>query len=298
MADGLFARHGLRVRIAEHAGGPLNVVRVAEGGAHFCLTDVHHYLAARAARPGLAARFVAVIVRRSPLSAVVAASSPIAVPADLPGRRLGAPEGSWYLAEFLAGLARLGVAPPQVVPMDQRCARAALAGGEVEAILGYADAIPGTRRRTGIEVRAVPLHTPVYTTGLVAGDRLGTGAVQRMRDAVVAALENQRRNHAAGLAEMLRLYPKIDPAHALEGWALSEPYIFDGNPPGSMAPEGWDATIEFHVRVHGAEEVEPDTRIPTRDGGGRSVTPVPLVERTPRFGSIMGSAALRSPVGT
>ncbi len=91
---------------------------MAAGGADFTLTSVTHYLTARAQAPNgeLAARFVSVVVRRSPMSGFVLADSPLTTPADLAGRRLGAPEKSRMVNEFQAGMAMLGLAPGRAGP--------------------------------------------------------------------------------------------------------------------------------------------------------------------------------------
>ncbi|HET7720103.1 MAG TPA: ABC transporter substrate-binding protein, partial [Acidimicrobiales bacterium] len=106
----MFASFDLQVDILEPAPGPENVRRVAAGGADFTLTSVTHYLTARAQSGNLAARFVSVVVRRSPMSGFVVADSPLTTPADLAGRRLGGPETSRLVNEFRAGMDMLGLA--------------------------------------------------------------------------------------------------------------------------------------------------------------------------------------------
>ncbi len=104
--NGLFADHGLEVAILEPEGGPDNIARVASGESDFALTSVQHYLSARAASPSaeLAARFVAIIVQRSPIAALVPANSRVREPADLAGCRVGGDRTSPHLLEFLAAL--------------------------------------------------------------------------------------------------------------------------------------------------------------------------------------------------
>ncbi|MCA1692484.1 MAG: ABC transporter substrate-binding protein, partial [Actinobacteria bacterium] len=156
-ANGLFAKFDLDVEILEPAPGPANAERVALGGADVCLTSVPHYLAARTRSGDLAARFFSILVRRSPLAGLVADGSDMAAPADLPGRRIGAPEGGELLAEYQTGLAHLGLGPSQPVPMTYEEAPAALGRGEIEVVADFADLLPRTRRQAGIPLRAVPL---------------------------------------------------------------------------------------------------------------------------------------------
>ncbi|MGH9077275.1 MAG: ABC transporter substrate-binding protein, partial [Acidimicrobiales bacterium] len=155
-ASGLFAEAGIEVSIAEPDPGPENIRSVAEGRADYCLTSVAHYLAARARWGNLAARFVAVVVQRSPIAALVRADSGITGVQDLAKATLGGPTGPGMgslVAQYVAGLGLLGIEPPPIRSMDYLEAPAALGRGEVDAIADYADLLPRMRRRAGTELR-------------------------------------------------------------------------------------------------------------------------------------------------
>lgn len=224
---------------------------MAAGGADFCLTSVTHYLTARARSGDLAARFVAAVVRRSPMAGFVPAGSPLSSPADLAGRRLAGPEGSRLVAELNAAMAELGLDPPTLVPRDYALAPAAMARGEADMVCDFVDLLPRIRRQAGIAVRPVALGLDVYSSGLVAADRVPDDVVDRMRAALSAALERQRAEPRAGLDELARRYPGVDPLEALEGWSLVEPNIFTGPPPGAGEPEAWARTIDHLARAYG-----------------------------------------------
>lgn len=241
------------------APGPENVRRVAAGGADFCLTSVTHYLRARAQSGDLAARFVAVVVQRNPMAALVAADSSLAAPADLAGRRVGGPPDGGLVAEYRAALAHLGVPPPVLVPMEYGAAPGALARGEIDAVPDFVDLLPRVRRQSGLPVRAIPFGLDYYASGLVAADRLTMATVSRMQAALAAALEAQRRTPKAGLSELRRRYPDADPTDALESWALVEPNIFTGAPPGSSDPRRWNATIAYAAATHGLPAPRPES---------------------------------------
>ncbi len=232
---------------------------MAAGGSDFCLTSVVHYLTARAQSGPLAARFVAVVVQRSPMAGIVAADSTLLEPADLSGRRLGGPADSRLVAEYQAGLRHLGLAPSVLVPTDYGTAPAALGRGEVDVVADFVDLVPRTRRQAGVDVRAVPLPLDVYASGLVAADRLPDDLVHRMSSAVAAALQHQRHDPLAGLAELGRRYPGSDPDEALEGWGLAEPNIFTGVRPGTMEGARWEATLAFLADAHHFPPLEPET---------------------------------------
>lgn len=232
---------------------------MAAGGSDFCLTSVTHYLTARAQFGTLPARFCGVVVRRSPMAGIVATASGLSSPTDLTGRRLGGPPEGRLVAEYQAALARLGAGPSVVVPMDYGAAPAALGRGEVDVVADFVDLLPRVRRQAGVAVRAVPLPVDVYASGLVAADRLPDDLVARIVSALTDALEHQRRDRRAGLAELARRYPDVDGGEALEGWALVEPNIFTGVEPGSMDPLVWDATTAFLTEAHALPLVDPAT---------------------------------------
>lgn len=232
---------------------------MAAGGSEFCLTSVVHYLTARAQSGALAARFVAVVVRRSPMAGIVAADSGLAEPTDLSGRRVGGPSGSKLVAEYQASLAHLGLRPSVVVPVPYAEAPAALGRGDVDVVPDFADLVPRTRRQAGVDVRAVRLPLDVYASGLVGGDDVAGELVDRMVDAVRAALQHQRAEPRAGLEELRRRYPEADPADAVEGWRLVEPNMFAGAEPGAMDAATWGRTIDFLSGAHRFPVVVPDS---------------------------------------
>lgn len=232
--------------------GPDNIIGVAEGASDFCLTSVHHYLTARQTVGGdLAARFVAVVVRRSPIAAIVRADSPVSAPADLAGRRIGGLPNKPHTAEFLATLRHLGHPLPEHVPLAGQDPAAALAAGDIDALVEFVDALPRLRRLVGADLRAVPVGLPVYASGLVAADRLPDELVGRMRVALVSALHAQREHPSRGLDDLVRRFPEIRPAEALEGWRLIEPYIFEGGRPGVMDVPTWQQTLELLCAARG-----------------------------------------------
>jgi ABC-type nitrate/sulfonate/bicarbonate transport system substrate-binding protein len=241
------------VTILHPAGGPENVRRVAAGGSDFCLTSVTHYVRARAQTPDVAARFVSAVVRRSPLAGFVPEESPLTTPADLGGRRMA----GGFSAEYRACLDRLGLEPPERV--DVADAPAALAAGDVDVVPEFIDCRPRVRRQAGIRVRGIPVGPDLYSSGLVAADRLPADLVRQVQAALADALEAQRQDPKAGLDELERRYPDADPADALEGWQLAEPYIFTGPPPGESEPERWVASAEFAAAAHGLPVPSPES---------------------------------------
>ena len=245
----------MEVELLDPSGEADNSTRVATGEADLCLSRVAGHLVAAARDDDLAARFAAVIVRRSPICAFVPASSAAVRPGDLSGLRVGG--AVWAMAEFVGGMAWLGLDPPLVVPMSRSSgggllqeACAMLERGEVDAVADYEDLLPRARRHSGMEVRSVPLGLNVYSSGLVAADRVPQELVERVVNAVLVALERQRWDTERGLAEVVARSPRVVPDDALEGWRLVEPRIFTGESPGSMESDQWGATVAYLSRAH------------------------------------------------
>src|SRR5215831_4582630 len=199
--DGLFARHGLNVELLEPAPRVDNIVRVADGGADFCLTSVAYFLQAKTMRDPLPARFVAVITRRTPMAAVVLDGSAVRSLDDLPGARVGGQAGDGLLTEYLGAMAHMGLGAPPVVDVEYQSAPAALRDGVIEVMADFIDLQPRIRRTAG-PVRALAFGIEVYASGLVAADRLPLELVTRMRDAVIDALRQQRATPELGVAPL------------------------------------------------------------------------------------------------
>ena len=126
-----------------------------------------------------------------------------------------------------------------------------LARGEVDAVADYEDLLPRVRRHSGMNVRSVPLGLNLYSSGLVAADGLPTELVRRVVNAMLATLERQRLDPERGVAEVVTRSPRVVPEDAREGWRLVEPRIFTDEPPGSMSPDRWAASVAYLGRSHG-----------------------------------------------
>lgn len=255
--EGLFERHGLRVELLEPAPRVENILRVADGGADFCLTSVAYFVRACTARGAVAARFVAAITQRSPMAAVVLDSSAIRTLDDLAGARVGGHGDGGLLKEYLGALAHLGIGSPAVVDVEYVDAPAALRDGVIDVMGDFIDLQPKIRRVAG-PVRALPFGIDVYASGLVAADRLPLELVTRMREAVVDALQHHRATPELGVAPLLARYPGTNADDALESWRLIEPLIFAGGEPGTMTEDRWRRSVDYAATVHGVPEPDSD----------------------------------------
>ena len=255
---GLFAKQGIEVefvgctRASDYSlsGFTTRPKAIAAGDADFAFSAVTYLLAAQTELGGrLPVRFVAISHQRNPITAVVRADSDLHEPEDLPGRPAARWSIPWFTQEYAGALAHLGLGAPEVVDLCDDL-DLALARGEIDVIPTWMDMTP-YHLDAGFGVRAIALDIPVYTTGLVAADRLSTEVVCRMRDAFTAGHELQARQPEFGMAGFTRRFPNISKEHARANWTLYEPYAFDGVSPGTMDARRWQETIAYATETHG-----------------------------------------------
>lgn len=268
---GLFAEQGLEVEFVDAPAAPDWTLRgfgsrlgaVVAGDADFALTSVAYLASARNEAGGyFPARFVAVAHQRNPIAAVVREDSDIREPADLPSARAARWCMPWFTQEYVGALAHMGLGPATVVGSSDSVDLETLGGmnralgdGGVDVIPVWMDMTPYHREArftdAGFPTRVIPLDIEVYTTGLLAADRLPLELVERVRDAFVAGYELQREDPEPGIAAFRRRFPTISDEHLRVNWALFEPYAFDGVSPGSMDAERWRTTIDYTAATHG-----------------------------------------------
>ena len=263
---GLFADQGLEVEFVDCARAPdwslrgfsTRVKAVAGGEVDFALSSVAYLLAAQTEADGrLSARFVATSHRRNPIVAIVRDDSDLERPAELAGSRAASWSIPWFAREYAGALAHMGVARP--VLEEARDPEAALERREVDVIPTWMDMTLHHRKR-GLPVRTIALDIDVYTSGLVAGDRLPLELVSRMRDAFVAGYDLQLEQPELGIAAFRRRFPDVSEEHIAANWALFAPYAFDRAAPGAMDADRWRQTIEYTAATHGLPAF-PDERI-------------------------------------
>jgi len=260
---GLFAEQGLEVEFVPAApfrdfslsGLAVRVNAVAAGDADFALTGVAYLLAAQTEAGGrLPVRFVATAHQRNPIVGVVREASDLRSPDDLVGARAARWSMPWYTQEYAGALDHLGLDAPVVVDRPENLDQA-LASGDIDVIPTWME-MTLYHRDTGI--RAIPLDIPVYTTGLVAADRVPAEVVCQIRDAYVAGHELQREQPELGMAGFRRRFPDITEEHASANWDLYAPSAFAGVAPGSMDADRWRETIAHTAATHGLSTFAPE----------------------------------------
>lgn len=247
---GLFAERGIEVEFVPGAQVPDYSLRgltarpkaLAAGEADFAYSCVAYLLSAQTeARGHLPVRFAAISHQRSPICAVVRADSDLFEPEDLPGARAARWSIPWFIDEYASAMAHMGLEPPVIVDPPY-VFDAALKRGEAEVIPSWMDMTVHHERTADFPIRAIALDVPVYTTGLIAADRLSDDLVEAMRDALLAGHQLQLEQPELGLTAFRRKYPDISLELLRANWAVFEPYCRDLVP---MDREKWRATIDY-----------------------------------------------------
>ena len=254
---GLFAEQGIEPefvgceRAADYSlsGFTTRPKALAAGYADFALSGVAYLLAAQTELGGrLPVRFVAVSHQRNPITAVVRADSELEKAEDLPGRRAARWSIPWFTDEYAGALAHMGLGKPMIVDVHENLDEA-LAGGVIDVMPTWME-MTLYHRKPEFEIRTIPLDIDVYTTGLIAADRMPLELVTRVRDAFAAGYELSREQPEFGVAGFMRQYPDVSEDHIHANWALFEPYAWDRVPPGSMDADRWQTTIDYTARTH------------------------------------------------
>ncbi len=255
---GLFAEQGIDVEFVGCARAPDYSLQgftarpkaVAAGDADFALSSVAYLLAAQTELGGrLPVRFAAVAHQRNPIVGIVRDDSGLEDPEDLPGARAARWSIPWFTQEYAGALAHVGLGPPAIVELAEDL-DGALGRGEIDVIPTWMD-MTLYHRKADFPIRTVPLDIEVYTTGLVAADRVPLELVSRFRDAWIAGYELQVARPELGIAAFRRQYPDVSEDHIRANWALFARYAFDLVPPGSMDAEKWRETIDYTAATHG-----------------------------------------------
>ncbi len=255
---GLFAEQGLEVEFVAAApfrdfslsGLAVRVNALAAGDAELALTGVAYVLAAQSEAAGrLPVRFVATAHQRNPIAGVVREDSGLRSCEDLAGARAARWSIPWYTQEYAGAMDHLGLDAPVIVDVPGNLDQA-LGAGEIDVIPTWMD-MTLYHLDAGFDVRAIGLDIPVYSTGLVAADRVPLDVVHRVRAAFAAGHELQREQPELGMAGFRRRFPDISEEHARANWDLYAPYAFDAVAPGSMDAGRWQETIDYMARTHG-----------------------------------------------
>ena len=135
--QGYFKEEGLEVSIDSGNGSAGAVTRVASGAYQMGFADINSLVEFNVANPGQAVKAVMMVYDAAPFGLYTLKSSGITKPADLVGKKLGAPVFDASYKLFPAFAAEVGIDPAAVlrVNMDPPLREAMLVRGDVDVDL-------------------------------------------------------------------------------------------------------------------------------------------------------------------
>jgi NitT/TauT family transport system substrate-binding protein len=218
-ADGYYEREGLDVDIQRGYGAADSIKRLAADQSTFAIGDLGSLVLARA--QGVPVEAVAVLYARSPYALWLRKDAGIKTPADLAGKKIGAPAGSAVRALFPAFAAKVGLDPDKVnwVTVDAAALYPLLFSGRADAIVDYEVGWPTISSRAaqaGIAIEPMKFADygfDLYSNAIMVTDKTAKDNPDLVRRFVKASLEGLRaafKDPAAAAQVMVKAFPMLD----------------------------------------------------------------------------------------
>jgi NitT/TauT family transport system substrate-binding protein len=254
---GYYRDAGLEVTF-ENKIDPDLVALVGQGGVDVGIADGTSVIPA--VSQDIPIRYVFTVYADFPSIVFAKASSGIAGPADLAGRKIGIPGrfgSSWIQLQAL--LAGVGLTPEdvEIVPFPDFGQLAALEQGVVDAATGFVNNEPIRLELTGTPavVLALPDDAQLPGNGLIVGQAILDGpkgaAVQAFIAATRRAMEEIRSNPEVGLEAAIARIPELEGDREAQLAVLEatiETWQNDytaANGLGAVDPAAWQRSIDF-----------------------------------------------------
>jgi NitT/TauT family transport system substrate-binding protein len=233
------------------------IALVGEGDLDLGLADGTSVIPA--VSQGIPIKYVATIYGRFPSIVFAKASSGIASPADLKGRKLGMPGkygSSWVMLQALLGSASLTPNDLHIVEYSDYGQGAAVTQGAVDAATGFANNEPVQLRLTGVEVNVLRVDAivPLPGNGLIAGRATidaKSDAIAGFIAATLRAMEEIKANPEAGLDAALKQVPDLAASRDTQAAILDATIEVWSGPAqearglGAIEPADWEKSVEY-----------------------------------------------------
>jgi NitT/TauT family transport system substrate-binding protein len=253
---GYYAEAGLDVEFHNKIDPDL-ITLVGQGAVDIGLADGTSVIPA--VSQGIPIRYVATVYGRFPSVVFAKASSGIAAPADLAGRKLGIPGrfgSSWIMLQALLASADLTPDDLEIVEYPDFGQGAAVSQGAVDAATGFANNEPVQLELTGEEVTVLRVDeiTPLPGNGLIVGQ----GVLDAKSDAVAAfiaatlrAMEEISQDPEVGLEAALTAVPELAATRETQAAILDATIEVWRGPVqaarglGAIEPSDWETSVEY-----------------------------------------------------
>jgi NitT/TauT family transport system substrate-binding protein len=233
------------------------VALVGEGDLDLGLADGTSVIPA--VSQGFPVRYIATIYGLFPSIVFAKASSGIAAPKDLKGKKVGIPGkygSSWIMLQALLDSADLTPADLQIVEYPDFGQGAAVTQGAVDAATGFRNNEPVQLRLTGAEVNVLSVDaiTPLPGNGLIAG----TAAIDAKGDALrgfvaatLRAMEEIKAKPELGLEAAIKQVPDLAASRDVQAAVLDATIEVWTGPVqqakglGAIEPADWQKSVDY-----------------------------------------------------
>ena len=233
------------------------IALVGEGDLDLGLADGTSVIPA--VSQGIPITYVATIYGRFPSVVFAKASSGIATPADLKGRKLGMPGkygSSWIMLQALLRSANLTPDDLHIVEYPDFGQGAAVTQGAVDAATGFANNEPVQLRLTGVEVNVLRVDSivPLPGNGLIAGRATidaKSDAIAGFIAATLRAMQEIKANPEAGLEAAIKQVPDLAASRDTQAAILDATIEVWSGPAqeakglGAIEPTDWEKSLEY-----------------------------------------------------
>ncbi|HEY3524265.1 MAG TPA: ABC transporter substrate-binding protein [Candidatus Limnocylindrales bacterium] len=242
---------------------PQLITLVGQGNVDIGLSDGTSLIPA--VSQGIPVRYVATIYAKFPNIVFAKASSGIAGPADLKGKRIGTPGqygSSWIMLQALLSKANLTTSDVTIQEYPDFTQATAVARGQVDAATGFLNNEPILLKQQGIDTTLLTVDdiVPLPGNGLIVGQKTLDAKKDALKAFVAATLRAQdeiARDPSAGLDASIAAVPDLGKNRDAQAAILdatiaawSSDYT-KAHGTGAIDTDAWTRSIEFMSKLPG-----------------------------------------------
>jgi len=266
---GIYAKHGIDLKIEAGKGSNAVAQAVAAGNADFGIVDTPAVLTSVEA--GVKVKSLGSLFQTSPSAIQFLKSSNITKPSDLKGKTIAVTPGDPYSDILPAFLKANGMSMDDVktVNVDAAAKIAAVVGGRADALCGFiSDQGPTIAEKTGKETSYLLFAdwgVPYLGTGLTVADKTladDPELAKAMWEATSESFQAAVDDPEAAVASMKGVSPNLPSQEVLtEQWKRASGVLFTdrtkGQAPGSNDEADWNDTIKLFAGLGVIKSAEP-----------------------------------------